>query len=313
MIHHTLHPHDPTTRHFLDVIKNHWLATGVVPEECDAFIDTQIQHMLTGVIQGITLTDTGPLGIMWVHRQSSEYGSVFVHALPEAIPHVIEAFVASGVARGVMMELSQLVPDPQVGLAMEAAGFFALPRQSMVAPLSGITPPTLSPDDAIVPLGPAHHDTIARISWPAHQYSNDYPHYAPLSSYENRLRMDREVWQGIYGAVIPEASLMWVHRGIPVAICEMVTCPFWQQPDFPWVFDIATHVDHMGHHHGQRLLQACMHRLWDLGHNMIGLSVTQSNRGAIRVYDGLGFGIEETRCEYIHLPPPRPSPKKCIG
>ena len=302
MIVHPIHDLSPTTHHFLSVIADHWRAEGVPPIDCDAFIHTQRDLIRNGSIQGVTIEDESPVGIMWVHRQSAQYGSVFAHVPIESAPPLIQAFVHSGVAQGVMMELNQLVPDPLFGLAMESAGVFALPRQSMVAPLFGISIPPLSVEDAIVPLGPEHHEIIARISWPAHQYSNDYPHYAPLSSYADRLALDHEVWQHTYGTVIPAASLMWVHQGIPVAICEMVTCHFWQQPDFPWVFDIATHVDHMGHHYGTRLLQACMHHLWQQGHNMIGLSVTQSNHGAIRVYDALGFGVETNRCEYIHLP-----------
>lgn len=302
MIVHPIHDLSPTTHHFLSVIAEHWRAEGVPPNECDDFIDSQRDLIRKGTIQGITIEDTIPLGIMWVHRQSDQYGSVFAHVPPEYATPLIQAFVKSGVAKGVMMELNQLVAEPLFGQAMEAEGFFALPRQSMVAPLSHIPPVVLSPEDQIVPLGPQHHDTIASISWPAHQHSNDYPYYAPLSSYEHRFAMDREVWAHVYGTVIHDASLMWVHRDIPVAICEIVTCSFWQQPDFPWVFDIATHVGYMGQGFGKRLLQVCMGRLWDLGHNMVGLSVTLSNVGAIKVYNALGFGIEASRCEYIHLP-----------
>lgn len=296
-------PLSETTQFFMKKIRNRWIDSGASEAECDRFIDKKIQAIRDGKLSGVTVSEQGvPLGIIWRHCMSIHYGSMYVeYEMEDALHPLIEGFLQSGDGKGTMMELDTPHTKEWVGEQLVAHGYIGLARQGMVAALSGMMGPRLEKDSySVRPLSRNSMGIVAKISWPAHQYSNDYPNYGPLSSYENRYKMEEEFWGGEYGTIIQGASWLLLNDGVPVSICETVNSEYWGQSNFPWIFDIATDVAHMGHGYGRDLLRFCMGMLWELGHDLVGLSVTKSNGGAIGVYNTLGFGVEEYRTEYIY-------------
>ena len=149
-----------------------------------------------------------------------------------------------------------------------------------------------------LPSHPAPDDVVLRPQEPAdaeargHLYWNAYPRGNAVVSLEDAVEEMEAVFEGEYGTVIDEASVVAVDRaGALVGCVQVVTDAPWEgTPEGPFIIELFVHRDHRGHGLGRALLDAASRSLVALGYDKVTLkSLPAESPEAYSLYQGLGF------------------------
>jgi len=125
-----------------------------------------------------------------------------------------------------------------------------------------------------------------------HLYWNAYPRGVAVVSLEDAIEEMEAVFDGEYGTVLEEASLVAVQADGTLAGCiQVVTDAPWEgMPEGPFIIELFVHRDHRGLGLGRALLDAASQACVALGHTRVSLkSLPMESPEAYGLYRELGF------------------------
>lgn len=269
----------------------------------DGIITTKLSLISNRGILGFIMWDANhPVGIAWVEKMTPTYGSILVYTVEKLYARdLVNYLLDSKLAVGVMSELLQFEDDQSIFDLFREKGILEIPRQRMVChlPELSVYPEFPGNQFSLLPLSHMTSEWVSEVSVAAHQVSGDYRGYKDMETVGGRQKLERLVHDQFYGPVSQSASMALMHDGCIQSLILNVIIPCWGQPKMPWIFDIATSPNSMGKGYGEWLLKYAKAVLVDCGYAMWGLAVSQSNSGALRVYERNGFESVEFFSEFL--------------
>jgi ribosomal protein S18 acetylase RimI-like enzyme len=290
---------------FWPSIAAYWESAGGVREIVPLLQERAIVSTAGIPTQGfIAYSHFQPVSFGWVERSTPHYGNLFVYSLhPEFRTLVPNEIVKAGYLNQVYVELVQFEDAPEYREALLAAGVSEFSRQRMGMELANFKPTVTKRDDvSLTFLKREDAESVGPVSALAHWVGQDYPGYSELEKPDERIMLEKKVFDGLYGTVIERGSLKASMDGKVVGSCLMVSVECWGYKEAAWVFDITVHPDYQGKGLGRYMIETAMMHLKQMGYPVIGLAVTDTNHAAKALYTTLGMVPVETFYEFTHSP-----------
>lgn len=287
----------------LDHIDRGWQASGR-PGSIRDELEAKKESIAAGKTRGLLGLEEGkPACVAWIDIAYGSYGSILVHATrPELRQPIAEAIYRSGLMNGKVLEFVCFGHQADANAfhaIFRNMGLLSQRRQKMAR---SVMPPPQAPLPEGVTFAPLISDLAhvsGNISYLAHQASRDLEGYADFSSAEQRIDLERRIFNGIYGHVIEQACLILYFQKKPVGSCIVVALPGWGHERVAWILDMAVLPELQGRGLGRALLEQALRGIAETTIPVVGLAVTLTNRPAIHLYNKLGFRAVEQFDEYI--------------
>lgn len=138
-------------------------------------------------------------------------------------------------------------------------------------------------------------ELCGKISYKAHQKRFNDERYYNYATPQQRKIFSEELRE--FDSLIDEASCFLVYEKKAIGFVECIIMQF-QDETIPWIADISILPKYQAQGFGQLLLQHALNKLYCLGYQKAGLSVTCANENAYHVYQKLGF---EAQHYYVEL------------
>jgi ribosomal protein S18 acetylase RimI-like enzyme len=290
---------------FLEDIKRVWLLKGGQADIADLLREKITGNTNTYQVM-ILHEDAHPVGIGWLETLTPHYGNMILHALkPSAREPLTQAFINLGWLKTVFSELIQFDDSPEYFSVLKNSNLHENIRQRMCLDLSSFVFKKNLSDDieqelTFIPILHAHKEITAQISVLAHRTSKDYEGYPDLENFEKRIQLEDHVYNGLFGKLVPDASLFIGYKGDVVGFCSVIELPCWGFDRTPWIFDMCIHPSCHGQGFGRRLIQEVLQKLKQ-EFPIVGLAVTLCNESALNLYESLGFYEVDQFSEFVEL------------
>ena len=270
-------------------------------DEIKEILRLKFEAILSDTIQGyLLLVANEPVALAWVEKTSPYYGNVLLK--PEFAPIMAAHVAKSEIVKGASLELVRMEDTQVYHDVFRQAGFIESKRYRMALHLENEYPvPALVDGLTLEQTQLEHKQAVSEISCAAHRVSKDYEHYCELNEVDKRLNLEENVFKGVYGEVIREATLLMRWQQRPAGFGTVVVTQNWGYERLPWIFDLSIDPEFHGRGWGKYLLRQMLAALVGLGFPIVGLAVTASNQIAIRLYESLGFFVVEEFSEFIKL------------
>ncbi|MFC1770617.1 GNAT family N-acetyltransferase [Candidatus Margulisiibacteriota bacterium] len=257
------------------------------------------KHKITGII---IFKDKKPAGIAWIEKFTEYYGNMVLYSLmPEDREYLASALVESGCLENSMLELIKFEDTQVYEETFISKGLIHNYRQRMAwfSP-EDFTCPKIPKDISFREIKKKDAHISGEISYKAHKISQDYIGYPDLDSIENRVKLEKMVFNKLYGPIIKPASLFILYKDQIVGACLMIESSCWGYKKVPWIFDIVIEPEFQGKGFGTILLTQCLAILKDMDYPVVGLAVTISNKSAIHIYEKYNFTLVEKFSEFAY-------------
>ncbi|MGE4170172.1 MAG: GNAT family N-acetyltransferase [Candidatus Margulisiibacteriota bacterium] len=264
--------------------------------------DEKKQAILAGLLPGLLLKKNDePAGFVWADMVTENYGNMVFHSLDlNDQPVLVQGLLDSGLIHQKLMELITYELHPDTRATIRAGGFLENPRKRMFLELNQAPKlPEIPPPYVLRPVTDADVLPSSALSLAAHLISQDQPSYPDLKNLATREALERKIYGGVFGPMSPTASFVLEREGRMVGACLVVDIVCWGFDRVPWIFDLSIHPDFQGQKLGRALFEAVIYQLYQERYEIVGLAVTLTNSGAIRLYDSLGFQSMEPFYEYV--------------
>jgi ribosomal protein S18 acetylase RimI-like enzyme len=244
----------------------------------------------------------GLIGNLYVEQEGTLKDGV--HRL---LDHVLETMLATPRLRRVETQLphysvEELLPS------FRARGFRSFQRRFMAAPLEdpaddspsvpGSPPARLSPDFLTVPWENKHDREAAQLLYLSYRGHVDAEINDQYASPEGSARLvDTILHHRGCGEHLPQASQVAIHRpsGKLAAVLAITSV----LPSTAHIPQVAVAREFQGQGLGSAMMQHSFRSLARLGYREVSLTVTDSNAGAVRLYERLGFRTLSTFGAFI--------------
>jgi ribosomal protein S18 acetylase RimI-like enzyme len=290
----------------IDVIFDHidkvWTAKNDAPGIRN-ILDNKLDEMKAGKIKGIILFDKKqPKGLAWVDKPTKHYGNMILHTLDIKYQKpLVKALVNSGLIDGALLELVIFEDTYLYDQAFKEHGLITNLRQRMAwFPPENFSCPELSKDISFTKMAKSKAAISAELSYDAHLVSKDYIGYPDLDNLDNRIALEKAVFDGLYGPIVEPASLFIRYKGKTIGSCLVLVIKCWGYEEVPWIFDLVINPEYQGKGFGKKLLYQSLSTLIEKKYPIIGLAVTLSNKNAIKMYENIGFSVVEIFSEYAY-------------
>ena len=140
---------------------------------------------------------------------------------------------------------------------------------------------------------------MGEISASAHAYRQNIEGYHDYATPENRGEMERKLRSNKFGVMVPDACVLMRYNQVPIGSISVIEMSGWGYDRIAWIMDVAVRPDMQGFGYGGDLVQRAIHGAMTAGFDVIGLGVTLSNEGALKLYEKLGFKAFEHFVEFI--------------
>jgi len=280
----------PITTHIIDLWKTLQGADSIIQMMAD-----RTKSLESGEYQGIILLHKNtPVGIAWLEPVGLHYGNIVLHVLHDDYePHIVKAALKMGMFDNKWLhELIKFKEHTQYPKLFEYFGLSKCTRYRMALYMDQYTPVPLPEDPLLVftPTTQAHLPILSEIAYLAHQESHDQDLAYDMATREGRIELDKAFLDKLFGDPILEASHMVFYDGEPVGYYSVVEVKCWGYDTVPWIFDIGV----IPKYHGKGLGKIMMAHMLNIikanpKFTVIGLAVTNTNVGAIHIYEQFGF------------------------
>jgi ribosomal protein S18 acetylase RimI-like enzyme len=244
----------------------------------------------------------GLIGNLFVEQEESAKDEV--HRL---LDHVLETMLATPRLRRVETQLPHY-PVEDLIPSFRSRGFRSYQRRFMAAPLedpavdapsaAGSPPASLPPDFVMVPWENQHDREAAQLLYLSYRGHVDAEINDQYTSPEGSARLvDTILHHRGCGEHLPRASQVAVHRpsGKLAAVLAITSV----RPSTAHIPQVAVAREFQGLGLGSAMMQHCFRSLARRGYREISLTVTDSNAGAVRLYERLGFRTLSTFGAFI--------------
>jgi GNAT superfamily N-acetyltransferase len=156
---------------------------------------------------------------------------------------------------------------------------------TLIADLDDIlhSPPREAPDYTVRGTSAADRDLLADLYLAA--YAGSFVKDREEAREELRL-----TFEGEYGPFDLEASPIALHAGQAAAgVLTVTEAPWHDTPTGPFIIEVMVHPDHRRKGLARFLIQTAARCLKARGATTVALRVLAENRGAVRLYEQLGF------------------------
>jgi ribosomal protein S18 acetylase RimI-like enzyme len=269
-----------------------------------AVLDKVLKELGKTIEGVIAFVDDEVAGVYWAEINTQYYGNITFHSTDASIG---EALVIHALNAGIFtqrqMEIVQVIDSDVFRKSLDNAGCIKNHRERMSLWLEegayfNAEAPEIEVDYYL--LSKEHKDITAKISFDAHQISQDYYMYPEMNQLDKRIALEDRVHKGLFGNVIDKASILVCHKGVAIGYCLFVEVACWGFEKVPWVFDIAIAPGYDGKGIGRELFKMCLNILTELKYPIVGLAVTKNNY-AKKLYEKLEFQHVDDFYEYIKL------------
>ncbi len=278
-----------------------WLEKGGLGQLSPFLIDKAFQAGMGKVTGNMLFFHNQPIGMYWVECLTPHYGNMVLHSLqPDCRAILAQHIVSEHLIDDVFAELIQFEDHSDFRAAFVQSGCYENPRQRMGMDLTQYLPQQSrqSPDLSFKLMTRDSIAASSEISCLAHKKSKDYDGYEDLEQVDKRILLEQRVFDGLYGPIIPEASLLLLKNETVVGSCLIVDIKCWGYEHVPWVFDICIDPQHHGKGYGGFLFEEVLRILKEKQFPIVGLAVTLTNKSAIYLYEKTGFEVAEVFHEY---------------
>lgn len=289
---------------FLDDMETVWETRGGGPGLKDSMKSKILEEMGKKVSGEILYDNNQPKAIYWLEITTPYYGNITLHALEERYHEPLglrtlqqECFTSK------QIEIVQVVESSAYRDLFREYDLVENHRERMALWLEESLffqeEPTGFDVDYFL-MADEYVEIMATMSYHAHQVSRDYWMYPEMNDLQARIELEKKVFSGQFGELIPEANLMVFHEGQPIGYVVYVGVPCWGFKKVPWVFDIVIKPGYDGKGIGRELMKRSLNILTEMKFPIVGLSVTKDNY-AKKLYDYLGFQPVDEFHEFIKL------------
>ena len=286
----------------LNHIESEWIKLGGDPG-LDKFYIKKINQINPKKEKAELLYDNNTImGCYWTEMNSTHYGNVTIYCKKKHyINTLTERIIENGIFINAQIEIITITFKEEFKTAFQQHDLIINQRHRMSLQLNELKPFNISKDEYEYYLMDKQYSNITgAISYEAHLISKDYEHYPDMNTIEKRIQLEKDVFNGRSGEVNKNASIMICKDATIIGYCLIVNCKdCWGQKIVPWIFDIAIHPNYIGQKLGKKVLQASINSLIDQKLPIMGLSVTENNFNAIRLYESLGFYMIDDFYEFI--------------
>jgi ribosomal protein S18 acetylase RimI-like enzyme len=256
-----------------------------------------------GSIRGIILLENdSPVGLVWLEMPDSEhYGSLLVHSCKAELRQALmAAFVDKNWTNGAVFELIQLEHTFDYRDALIALGLYEKERQRMKREI----PPDFPIQNArngisFHPLNDEPACVVGELSASAHSLRQKIEGYFDFGSAENRANMESKLRTNEFGKLVPTACTLMRFNGEVAGTITVIEISAWGYERIAWIMDVAVAPQYQGFGYGGDLVKRAMYGAKRAGIHDIGLGVTVSNEGALKLYEKLGFVAFEYFVEFL--------------
>ena len=206
------------------------------------FLNEKKESILKLEIDGeVLLVDSVIQGIYWVEKVTPHYGNILIHTFDQIFdPIILNRIKQIKALQNILGEVIHF-RDPAYFLSLlEELGFNLSPRQRMALWLNEIEEEDLYPlEDASLSFEQLDNtDTawLSKLSFDAHQISQDQKYSPDLQTIEQRSKLDSLVFTEKVGKLVKSASLKVVKDKVPIGAIIIVEQKCWDRDDVAWVF-----------------------------------------------------------------------------
>ena len=289
---------------FMDDMEKIWEERGGGPG-LKASMKSKVEEEIGKKISGEILMDDGaPKAIYWLEITTPFYGNITLHALEEDYrePLAIRT-IQQGCFENRQIEIVQVIETGVFRDTFREYDLVENKRERMALWLEKELYYREEPTDFDLEyflMTEEYVETMATMSYHAHQISRDYWIYPEMNDLQGRINLEKKVFSGQFGDLIPEANLMVFHEGQPIGYIVYVGVQCWGFKKVPWVSDIVVKPGYDGKGIGRELMKLSLNILTEMKLPNVGLSVTKDNY-AKKLYDYLGFQPVDDFYEFISL------------
>jgi ribosomal protein S18 acetylase RimI-like enzyme len=289
---------------FMDHMESTWEARGGGPG-LKASMKKKVLDEIGKKISGeILLHENEPKALYWLEITTPFYGNITLHALDETFAEGLALrAIEKGCFDNKQIEIVQVVETSVYRDVFREYDLTENKRERMALWLEEELFFQEEPTDFDLDyflMTDEYIETMATMSYEAHQISRDYWMYPEMNDLQGRIGLEKKVFSGQFGDLVPEANLMVFHNGQPIGYIVYVGVPCWGFKKVPWVFDIVVKPGYDGKGIGRELMKRSLNILTEMKFPIVGLSVTQDNY-AKKLYDYLGFQPVDEFYEFINL------------
>ncbi len=286
----------------LSAIEKEWLQIGGEPG-INEFYYKKISKVNKKKEKTELLYDNNKVVGFYLSEMSSQhYGVVTIYCKQKKyIKPLSERIIENGIFINAQIEISTITFKEEFKSTFQEHDLIINQRHRMSLQLDSLTPFNIAKDEYDYFLMDNQYSNITgAISYEAHLISKDYKHYPDMNTLEKRIQLEKDVFNKRSGEVNKNASIMICKNTTIIGYCLVVNCKdCWGHKVVPWIFDIAIHPNYMGQKLGKKILQASINSLINQKFPIMGLSVTENNFNAIRLYESVGFYIIDDFYEFI--------------
>ncbi len=177
---------------------------------------------------------------------------------------------------------------------LKVLGFVTAEEAEMAADDLDVTPQDLPREYSLVPYSSSYWDDMVKIKYLGNKGETGNPLVRGVTSIKETEEEARKSLSGLYGAFLPRASLMLLHKKDPVGCTTCI-----RRPDGVGVLTNVTVLpEYRGKGLGKILVAESLIQLKKLHISRVQLSVVTNNIPAMRIYEGLGFKEIARVCYY---------------
>lgn len=237
-----------------------------------------------------------------------EQGEIhFLHALPGAPAGTIRALLEQaeiemnregGLAR--ISATLALLPGLSLEEPFRQLGYHVFPRARMVVEPARLAPPRLPSEYRFISWEPNRTEEAVALMAAAHEGLEDALLYPELAGPSGVRHLLEQVGAGLFGRFEASLSPMVLGGDQLAGLCLAL----WHvaHPQQGFIADLCVGRAHRRRGLGQALVCQTGHAFHRAGAELLGLAVTLSNQAALRLYQDLGFHMEQPFAVFVHEP-----------
>ena len=286
---------------FLDLIESEWVKIGGNPG-LNTFYKNKLRNLdRKTTISEFVIYDNQIVGCYWNLLESSHYGSITFLSNADIIDSITTRAVENGVFHNCQTEVIAPLFKTKYKNSLKQHPIIINERHRMLLKLDTIEPFEITENkfDFFL-MNERYAEITGTISYEAHLMSQDYPDYPEMNTLKKRIQLEKNIFKGRSGTFNSTASIMACWNNEVVGFCSIVNVKnFGDHEIVPWIFDISVHPNFMGRKIGKHLLKLSINALIKQKLPLLGLSVTETNFSALRLYETLGFTVYDDFFEFI--------------
>jgi GNAT superfamily N-acetyltransferase len=185
---------------------------------------------------------------------------------------------------------------------LQSLGFITAEELEMALSFSQYEIPSvvLDPEYSVVSYSSSHKQDMITIKFEGNRGPTGNPLVHGVSSREETEQEVQKVLSGTFGAFLPSASVMLLHKREPMGCTTCV-----RRPDGTAILTNVTILpQYRNRGLGKALVTESLHRLHRLRVSWVQLSVVASNESAMKIYRDLGFEEIARICYYRWMKEP---------